>query len=257
MSMNVEERQKVTERWKEVCSTTCQELMVQVGGAPLPDVLKLAAHADKCDVDSLLCLPDLFNKPNNVKEILEYLQLVSNAAPNTPILYYHIPAFTGVNVSITELFSEALKSNLVPRFAGAKFTHSNLEDGASCLRVGGNEDSHGPYSAFLGSDEILLGAFALGFNAAIGTTFNIMPDLGKSIQRAVYMKQYEEGQQFQWKLTRAVRAITKHGRWVPTMKAAMNLLSDIDMGPPRPPLKCLSPDQEMEMKDELSRILSD
>ncbi|XP_046385357.1 N-acetylneuraminate lyase B-like isoform X2 [Ischnura elegans] len=257
MSMNVEERQKVTEAWKEAASSTHHNIMVQVGGAPLPDVLKLAEHADRCGVDSLLCLPDLFNKPSSVKELLEYLQLVSNAAPKTPILYYHIPAFTGVNVLITELFSEAHRSNMVPRFAGAKFTYTNLEDGATSLRVGSELSGHSPYSVFLGSDETMLGAFALGFNSAIGTTFNILPELGKCILSSSTKNNFVQGQEHQWRLTQAVRAITKHGKWVPTMKAAMNLRTKINVGPPRPPLKCITLAQEDEMKLELARILSD
>lgn len=254
MSMTVEERQKVTEAWKKFSVDIQLNVMVQVGGAPFPDVLKLATHADKCQVDSILCLPDLFNKPSNVKEILEYLQLVSNAAPHTPILYYHLPAYTGVNVSITELLSEAYSSKTVPRFSGVKFTHINLEDGASSVRVGGKEIGPGAYSLFLGSDETLLGAFALGFDSAIGTSFNMLPHFGKTILSAAASNQFEEGQKAQWQLTKAIRAITRHGRWVPTMKAAMNMLTPIDVGPPRFPLKSLSPSQKSEMKAELSAL---
>lgn len=55
-----------------------------------------AAHAEKCQVDALLCLPELFNKPKTATELIDYLKLVSKAAPNTPLLYYHLPMWTNV-----------------------------------------------------------------------------------------------------------------------------------------------------------------
>lgn len=43
MSMNVKERKLVTEAWVKAVETTNQHLMVQVGGAPLPDVIELVS----------------------------------------------------------------------------------------------------------------------------------------------------------------------------------------------------------------------
>lgn len=40
-SMNTEERKLVTEAWAQVCTQTQQHLMVQIGGACLPDVIEL------------------------------------------------------------------------------------------------------------------------------------------------------------------------------------------------------------------------
>ena len=56
-----------------------------------------AAHAQETGADSLLCLPELFNKPSSVDEVVDYLRLVAAAAPNTPLLYYHNPAYTSVS----------------------------------------------------------------------------------------------------------------------------------------------------------------
>jgi len=48
-------------------------------------------------VDSILCLPELYFKPTTPKQLIEYLGIVSEAAPKTPLLYYHIPMMTNVN----------------------------------------------------------------------------------------------------------------------------------------------------------------
>lgn len=41
--MSVNERKLVTEAWVQVVKETKQHLMVQVGGAPLPDVIELVS----------------------------------------------------------------------------------------------------------------------------------------------------------------------------------------------------------------------
>jgi hypothetical protein len=56
-----------------------------------------AEHAESLGSDALLCLPELFNKPQTVDELVRYLKYVAQAAPKTPLLYYHIPSYTGVN----------------------------------------------------------------------------------------------------------------------------------------------------------------
>jgi len=42
------------------------------------------------------------------------------------------------------------------------------------------------------------------------------------------------------------------GGWVSTMKAAMNIMTPIDVGPPRPPLTPLSDEHIQELKKELA-----
>lgn len=44
MSMSVKERKLVAEAWVKAVKITKQHLMVQVGGAPLPDVLELVLY---------------------------------------------------------------------------------------------------------------------------------------------------------------------------------------------------------------------
>lgn len=96
MSMTVDQRKKVLEAWLKAAKTTGQYVMVQIGGAPLPDVLELAKHAEKSGAHSILCLPELYIKPTKNEDLVSYLKLVSKAAPNTPLLYYHVPMFSDV-----------------------------------------------------------------------------------------------------------------------------------------------------------------
>lgn len=44
MSMNVCERRQIAEAWTNAVKVTKQHLMVQIGGAPLPDVIELVCR---------------------------------------------------------------------------------------------------------------------------------------------------------------------------------------------------------------------
>lgn len=60
-------------------------------------LISQAAHAESLGADSLLCLPELYFKPCTAHELVDYLKLVGQAAPSTPLLYYDFPKATSVN----------------------------------------------------------------------------------------------------------------------------------------------------------------
>lgn len=93
--MSLEERIKTAELWYNSCKTLDISLMVQIGGAPLPDVITMAEQAEELQFESVLCLPELYFKPKTEEELVEYLKIVAKHCPTRPFLYYHIPMFTG------------------------------------------------------------------------------------------------------------------------------------------------------------------
>jgi len=97
VSQTTEEREKTAEAWISAAKETGQTIMVQVGGTSLVDVKRLAAHASKIGAAAILCLADLFHQPRSADDLLRYLKEVGSAAPETPLLYYHIPGFTGID----------------------------------------------------------------------------------------------------------------------------------------------------------------
>ncbi|KAK3911015.1 N-acetylneuraminate lyase [Frankliniella fusca] len=237
MSMTQAERKATTEAWIAASKPTRIHVQVQVGGTNMPDVLDLAKHAEGAGAHSLLCLPELFNKPASAAELIEYLGAVAAAAPKTPLLYYHNPGYTSVNLDVPSFMSAAAQA--IPTFAGIKFTDTNLEMGIKCVRQDG-----GAHSVFLGCDYVLAGAFALGFSSSIATCLNLLPRLCNRILDSVQRGSVLEAREAQDTLNKAAQAITKNGKWVPAMKAAMKLLTGLDMGPARAPLRSL-PDQHI------------
>ncbi|XP_072761333.1 N-acetylneuraminate lyase isoform X2 [Anoplolepis gracilipes] len=245
--MSVAERKLITEAWVKATKYTKQHLMIQVGGAPFPDVIQLAKHAEILRVDSILCLPELYFKPTTPQQLIEYLESIGKAAPNTPLLYYHIPMLTNVNIHMGQFLD--LIGQKIPSFVGIKFTSSNLDEGAQALHANNKE-----YVIFLGNDQLLNPAYSLGIDSFIMTSINIFPELVLDLLAASKKGDILKAKNLQEKLSSAVLAITKHGNWVQTMKTAMSLLTDINIGLPRAPLTSLSSDALAIMITDLTNL---
>lgn len=132
----------------------------------MPNVLELAKHAEQFNVNSLLCLPDLNFKPKTSEELTEYLKIVADSAPKTPLLYCHDSSSDGVNsryfvlpklymfvtfcivsVNIKEFLEEA--SEKMPNFRGIYYNSENLSEIINVLN-----DKSRKYTVLIGSDSV-------------------------------------------------------------------------------------------------------
>jgi N-acetylneuraminate lyase len=247
VSMTVVERKEVTEVWSKVVKDTKQHLMVQIGGCPLPDALELAKHAESVGVDSLLCHAELFFKPQSASDLVDHLKIVAEAAPKTPLLYYHIPGWTGININMEKFINEAVQK--IPTFQGIKYTSTDLEGGIAALHT-----NNGKHAVFLGADTLLASGFGNGFDSTISTSLNMLPQYAVKIAKAVKENNIVEARKLQRVLTEAVNVIIKDGAWVPTMKVAMNILTPINVGIARPPLKNLTEAQIEDMRKSFKAL---
>ncbi|XP_043474589.1 N-acetylneuraminate lyase-like [Leptopilina heterotoma] len=249
-SLSLIERKQISEEWAKAVKITGQHLMIQIGGAPLPDVLELARHAESLNVDSLLCLPELYFKPSDAEDLSNYLKIVSSAAPKTPLLYYHIPMFTNVNIHMGNFLQSI--GDKVPTFCGIKFTSSNLDECAQAQKA-----DNGRFAVFLGNDQLISAACSMGIDSFIVTTLNIFPEHSLEILESWRNNDCKNANQIQEELSTIVQLISKHGNWVETMKFAMNFVSPLNLENARPPLKQLSPEIKKSMElflQDLERI---
>lgn len=228
MLLNVNERKLITEKWQSVCEKLDILMMVQISGCPFVDAIELAKHAEALKVDGVLCLPELYFKPKNVQNLVDFLEKISSYCPSIPLYYYHIPMFTNVDLPMAKFMEEASKK--ISNFAGIKYTSGDLEKGLPCLKHG---------QVFLGSDTILCGALSLGFSSAIMTSLNIYPEKSVKILQYIKSGKVEKAREEQMALCELIEEILHNGGgdWVRSMKKAFNeKFKDIQMGQPRDPL---------------------
>ncbi|KOB65439.1 putative N-acetyl neuraminate lyase, partial [Operophtera brumata] len=90
-------RKQLLAAWIKAARPHGVSVISQVGGAPLPDVIEL---------------------PRNVEQLVAYLQTVSSAAPALPLVYYHFPMMSGVDLNMQDFFATA--KDRIPNFMGMK-----------------------------------------------------------------------------------------------------------------------------------------
>lgn len=83
----------------------------------------------------------------SVESLVLYIQKVGEAAPNTPLFYYHIPIMTGVKFSMEDFLKAA--STSLPTLKGLKFTDEDLMEFTRCVAFQG-----GKYPIMYGRDEV-------------------------------------------------------------------------------------------------------
>ncbi|XP_023245522.1 N-acetylneuraminate lyase isoform X2 [Copidosoma floridanum] len=231
-SLSIAERKRVAEVWAGAVKKTKQHLMIQVGGASLADVKELV---------------ELYFKPATVEKLTEYLRAVGECAPKTPLLYYHIPSQTSVNVHMGRFLEYV--GDKIPNFAGIKFTSNDLDEAYQALTANGR------FAVFLGSDVTMSAGCTLGINSFIMTSLNFIPE------PALELLEFEKGnrdlraarknQEF---IIKTVKEVTRYGTWVETMKIAMSLTTKFFMGPPRAPLALLSREDVEAMAGKLIEV---
>lgn len=247
MSLAVSERKKLVDAWVTVSKTTGLHIQVQVGGAPLADVVDLASYCQSAGAHSLLTLPELYFKPANVDELVFYVGRVAQAAPKLPVLYYHIPSMSKVEINMPAFVKAATER--IPNFKGIKFTSNDLSEGAQVLRALKPDQE-----MFLGADTLLAPAALLGIRSSIGTTFNLFPKLAQQILDAVEKQDVAGARALQEKLSLAIEAHTVEGAWVPIMKAGMELVTGIKVGPPSLPQRPLSTEAKQRIQNKLRTL---
>lgn len=247
-ALSVTERKTSAEAWASAVKQTKQHLQIQVGGCPLPDVLELARHAEKIGADSILTLPELYFKPTTPQGVIDYLKQIAQAAPNTPLLYYHTPLKTCVNVDMEEVFN--LSVGQLPTFHGMKYAAKDLSEAYNALKA-----ANGRHTVMVAPEPLIQPALALGFDTFNTATVNIFPAHVVKIVEAMKENRVEDAREIQRKLTFGVKVITKRGERLPCLKAAMNVLSPINVGPIRPPHKDLTEAQIQEFAINVKEFL--
>lgn len=96
MTLTMDERKKLTEKWLEVTRKYELKMVVNIGGIDLPEIYELAEHAEKLKVDAVMLMPDLFYRPRTEEDLVLFLKDIMIHMPTRPVLYYHIPMMTEV-----------------------------------------------------------------------------------------------------------------------------------------------------------------
>ena len=243
-SLTVEERMQVAEAFVKA-SDKRLFTFVHVGHNSLSEASKLAAHAQKIGADAISATVPTYFKINTIEALIQSLNQVVEGALNLPLYYYNIPALTGVSLDMVEFLKQS--ANRLPSLAGIKYTAPFLYEYQACLNA-----AQGKYDVLYGSDEMMLGAMAVGAKGFIGSTYNFAAPIYHQIIAAFAQADMITAQKYQARSVDMVRAILKYTP-LPAQKSIMKMIG-LDCGPARLPLLPLSEEQEDVLRRDLEEI---
>lgn len=236
-SLSTAERKAVAEHWVRIAQGQLK-VIVHVGHASVVEAAELAAHAQAIGADATSALAPYYFKPATIEHLLDFLAPVAAAAPELPFFYYHIPGLTGAPLPMLPLLERAPER--LPNFAGLKYSLGDLLEFEACLRFGG-----GAFDLFWGTDEWLLPALSVGAQAFVGSNYNYAAPLYRQLIAAFEAGDRREAERLSQAVMGSVRALLKNPG-VPSGKAILSALG-VPVGPPRPPLRPLTPEQAAEL----------
>jgi N-acetylneuraminate lyase len=218
-------------------------IILQVGACPTADAVELALHAATIKGINAVGSVAPIDAPNDLKAAAQHYTAIG-AATDLPFYVYWLARTSDTTVGAAQ-YLEALAA--VPNFSGVKFTDTNFYLFQQLVDLGG-----GRLNMISGPDEMCLAGMVMGADAAIGSTYNIMPRLFISLLKAL-----EEG-----RVTDAMLAQTRANRVI-SLLIEVGVLGGIKamlgwrglpVGPPRAPNTSLSPAQEEYLRRRLDEL---
>ncbi|MCC0024401.1 MAG: N-acetylneuraminate lyase [Hyphomicrobiaceae bacterium] len=219
---SLEQRQVLLRALADYAKGKCT-LVAHVGSAATGDAQMLARTAGDAGFDAVAAVPPYYYK-FSAGEIADYYAAIADAS-DLPLIVYHIPVLTGVNMTLAEL--ERLLGD--DRVIGIKFTDSDLFKFERLINAAPDK------LHYFGSDEMFLGAAAMGAYGGIGSTYNVIGGLIVAIKAAVDAGDLPTARALQTRANEFIAILLKVGV-VPGLKHALAQLG-APIGQCLPPFK--------------------
>lgn len=246
VSLSLNEKKAVAEAWAAVAKDDHEFIVMPLlGGTCLTDCKELALHAKQIGLNAISFTAPFYFKPASVEVLANCCKEIAAVVPDMPFYYYHIPVLTGVDFPMIDLLKAV--DEIIPNFAGIKYTHEDFMDFLSCMNF-----KDGKYDMLWGRDENMLPALALGTKASVGSTFNYAAPLYYQLIDAFNNGDLKAANALQQQSIDMITLLGKYGG-IATGKAYMKLLG-IDCGEFRLPVKNMNAEQFEAFKKDTEQI---
>ena len=233
--LTTEERMQVMETVRAAAPEAT--LIAHIGSVNEKEAERLARHASALGYDAVSSVAPYYYR-FSFGEIRDYYSRLADAAQK-PMLVYHIPAFSGVNMGGGEL-EQFLRDD---RFLGLKYTANDLFLLEQC------KTNFPDKIIYNGYDEVFLAGLTMGVDGGIGSTYNFMADKFVAIQKCFGEGRLEEARRIQKEANRIIAVLCRVG----VMQAEKEVLTQLglDMGVCRRPFRQLTEEEKQLLAREV------
>jgi len=238
--LSTEERKQVMEVVK-ACAPEAT-LIAHIGSVNEAEATVLGRHAQELGYDAISSVAPFYYK-FTFEEVKNYYYRLA-AATDLPMLVYHIPSFSGVNMGIQEM-SQFLDNN---QFLGIKYTSNDFFTMEQC------KTRFPDKLVYNGFDEMFLAGLSMGADGAIGSTYNFMADKFVQIQELFQKGDLAGAQTIQKEANRIITLLIKIG----VMQAEKEVLNQLgyQIGSCRHPFEGPTTEQKELIRTEILPYLT-
>ena len=244
-SLTLDERKSLCDVWSNLGPDRGLNIVFHIGSNCQRDAIELAEWAAGRNVDAIAAYAPHYFRPQCVADLIDFLEPIAAAAPDSPFYFYDIPSLTHVDLSMTELLEQVRER--IPSFAGLKYTNSDVVQLKQCLDRFGET-----FDILFGCDELLLAGVAAGVQGAVGSTYNFASELYQRIIHAFELGELDEARQLQAVSVQMIERLAADG-FMAASKSVMKHIG-VDCGSPRRPIRPLLPEQESRLFVDLEQL---
>ncbi len=240
-TMSVPERKLMAET-TAAANAGAVPLILQVGATSTANAVELARHAKGLQVDAVASVAPV-DTPNDLDAAVAHYSAIGGAT-DLPFYVYWLARTADQSVS-AEQYLDAMRA--VPNFAGIKFTDTNFYFFQRLVDLAGDR-----LNLITGPDEMCVAGMVMGSDAAIGSTYNIMPKVFIEMRRSFAAGDIRHAMDCQFKANRVIAVLMAHGV-LASIKAMLGWRG-LPVGPPRAPNQPLSTKVEGLLRQDIEQL---
>jgi len=203
--------------------------------------LFLSQEAEKSGADALLLVTPYYNKTSQ-RGLIKHFNFIADRV-NTPIIFYNVPARTGMSFT-AETYKELSKH---PNINGVKEASGSFALIAATLASCGDE-----FHVWSGNDEDTVPMMSIGAKGVISVISNIVPAAVAEMTQFCLDGDFRSAAKIQLKYLDLIGKLFIEVNPIP-VKTAMNLMG-MDVGEPRMPLCDLAPENLEKLRDSMRKV---
>jgi 4-hydroxy-tetrahydrodipicolinate synthase len=218
-------------------------VLVGTNAGSTAEVIELSRQAQLLGAAGVLLAAPYYSLPTH-DELYQHFRDV-DAAIQIPVMLYNYPGRTGVDMA----------PDLVERLAALDTVQYIKESTGDVTRVSEIIRRCGDrITVFCGCDTLALESFLLGAAGWVGGVVNVLPrEHVRLYELAVAQRDFAAAREFYFRLLPALSLMEGGGKYTQFVKAGCALTGH-PVGPPRPPLRPATPDEEKQIREALAAL---
>ncbi|MBQ7408112.1 MAG: dihydrodipicolinate synthase family protein [Clostridia bacterium] len=210
------------------------KVIVQIAGGSTQNAIQMEKYVKSLNVDGFSAIPPIYFSYKS-EQIIEYYREIAGCI-DLPFFVYDYPACTGTNLLDLQ-FREIYN---IENCLGLKESSDHHDQMKDLLK------DHPRAIIFNGADEHLLTVMKFGVNAAIGSTYNVIPAPFVEIMQEYKLGNIERAEQLQKECNELIKILCDFGG-IPAVKHALKMLGH-NVGNCRKPFRILKEEEKVELE---------